>query len=424
MAQHDKETYFWSLLIWPLLWPLLVAQLLLVLLCLIVGLVVWGMMPTYVTWSATGWLMLTLLLGSSLNVAVFLMLVKSRLKHYENQWNQQLDDLERCSGEVQECSGSAALPSPPSRGADSGSSPLDRLSRLTDNLGALARCGACIGSQGALQGIPQSQREHSLLESLQQQQQQQQLTQLLLGRDRAREESRLKSSYLALVQREIDRLMDYLNGLMVEGSETAWRNDIGDMREQLADIRVLLSNLQDSSPQGADPAAEKVPELEDEQRVDERASLTASRLKILVVDDGPVNLMLACQMLESQGFDVEGVSSGQQALKRHEQRYFDLVFMDIFMPGLDGMQTSRLWREQEQEQEQVALGESELEEARSSVLIALTANADQAGREQCRQAGLDDFLTKPYQPDALLDVIRRWFPAVIEEKKVIKEKQP
>jgi NAD(P)-dependent dehydrogenase (short-subunit alcohol dehydrogenase family) len=111
----------------------------------------------------------------------------------------------------------------------------------------------------------------------------------------------------------------------------------------------------------------------------------ASCLKILVVDDGPVNLMLACQMLESQGFDVEGVSCGQQALKRHEQQYFDLVFMDIFMPGLDGMQTSRLWREQEQVLGQSELGQSALRrgerrEESASVLIALTANADQAGR--------------------------------------------
>ncbi|MWJ27688.1 response regulator [Halomonas sediminis] len=400
MAQYDKQAYFWSLLIWPLLWPLLVAQLLLVLLCLSVGLVVWGMMPTYVTWSAAGWLMLTLLLGSSLNVAVFLMLVKSRLKHYESQLNQQLDDLERCTGEVRQCGGPSALPPLPNRGADSGwSSPLGRLSRLTENLGELARCGACAGSPRSLPGAPENHREHSLLESLQQQQQQ--LTQSLLGRDRAREESRLKSSYLALVQREIDQLMDYLNGLMLEGNATPWRNNIGDMREQLADIRVLLSNLQ-----GADAATEKGPEPEDEQST----TLMASRLKILVVDDGPVNLMLACQMLESQGFDVEGVSSGQQALKRHEQQYFDLVFMDIFMPDLDGKQTSHLWREQEQALGQKASGKN------SSVLVALTANADQAGREQCLQSGMDDLLAKPYQPDALLDVIRRWFPTVIEEK--------
>ncbi|XQU07715.1 response regulator [Halomonas sp. LY9] len=109
-------------------------------------------------------------------------------------------------------------------------------------------------------------------------------------------------------------------------------------------------------------------------------------------------------MLESQGLQVEGVSSGEQALERQQSTFYDLVFMDIFMPTLDGLETTRRWRTFEQRNHQ-----------QRSVMIALTANADNAGRDACKAAGLDDILAKPYQPDTLHSMIKKWLPNALEK---------
>ncbi|MGO3004303.1 MAG: response regulator, partial [Halomonas sp.] len=91
-----------------------------------------------------------------------------------------------------------------------------------------------------------------------------------------------------------------------------------------------------------------------------------------------------------------------EALERQQSTMFDLVFMDIFMPTLDGLETSQLWRDYER-----------THECGRSVLVALTANADNAGREACLAAGMDDLLAKPYQPETLLNIIVHWFPGTI-----------
>lgn len=113
--------------------------------------------------------------------------------------------------------------------------------------------------------------------------------------------------------------------------------------------------------------------------------------------------MLARQMLETQGLQVEGASSGEQALERQQNAIFDLVFMDIFMPTLDGLETTRRWREYERN-----YGVSQ------SVLVALTANVDNAGRDACLAAGMDDLLAKPYQPQTLMNMIAHWFPGTVK----------
>jgi CheY-like chemotaxis protein len=119
---------------------------------------------------------------------------------------------------------------------------------------------------------------------------------------------------------------------------------------------------------------------------------------VLIVDDGPVNLTLARQVLERQGLEVTTATSGEQALVRLEEHAFDLVLMDIFMPGMDGEETSRRWRERE----------AGLASRRRSVLVALTANASEEDRRRFHEAGMDDFLAKPYRPQALVDMVRQW----------------
>jgi PAS domain S-box-containing protein len=119
-------------------------------------------------------------------------------------------------------------------------------------------------------------------------------------------------------------------------------------------------------------------------------------LQLLLAEDNLVNQKLAVRMLEKHGHDVVVAENGLEVLKAMEQRVFDLILMDIQMPGMDGIETTRAIRQQEQ-----ATG--------SHVpIIALTAHAFKGDRERCVEAGMDDYVSKPIQMDELMATIERW----------------
>ncbi|HAA44188.1 MAG: histidine kinase [Halomonas sp. 54_146] len=414
--QRNQSEHFWNAIVWPVLWPLLLMQAALIVLCLIVGAMVWWVSPSYISWSTTLWLMLALLVGSSLNVSAFLMLIKTRARHENERFIQELTELERHSQAL--CA--TAVPSQPVlpggralSAADQSYLPLQRLVSVNEALGSLQR--AIHYSQDGRAAFDNAPHEHAqtLLDELQHQQHQ--LKHLMAERERTREESRLKSGYLTLLQRETDNLFEYLDALAEKDTTEECQQHIRDGRERLVDIRALLANVvQHGSESNAERSAEQSAESHSESRSEnsldqgsarqvQKSASSQRHLRVLVVDDGPVNLMLARQMLETQGLQVQGASSGEQALERQQSATFDLVFMDIFMPILDGLETSRQWREYERTQ-----GDHR------SVLVALTANADDARREACLAAGMNDLLAKPYQPETLLNMIAYWFPATVK----------
>ncbi|WP_083006211.1 response regulator [Halomonas sp. GT] len=379
MQCYQRE-HFWNAIVWPVLWPLLLIQAALVLLCVLVGLVVWGLSPSQTSWSTTLWLTLALLLGSCLNVGVFLMLVKSRAKQKDTRFMQELAELERHAATLVNRKAGQA----PSKAKDIGEElPLKRLAMVNQLLADVIRAGEDVQHLATSSGP--FRPDQTLLDDLHHQQKQ--LKHLIAGRDRAREESRLKSGYLTLLQREADNLFDHLSDMLqMDNSETCHKN-ITHVRERLADIRALLTNFVQQSANETDAYEQPLPASE-------------RKLRILVVDDGPVNLMLARQMLETQGFQVDGVSSGEQALDCQQTVFYDLVFMDIFMPTLDGLEAARRWRNFERHSGS----------QRRSVLIALTANVDNAGHGAYNAAGMDDVLAKPYKPETLLSMISKWVP--------------
>ncbi|WP_331250792.1 response regulator [Vreelandella piezotolerans] len=384
MMQRYQREHFWNAVIWPVLWPLLLVQAALVLLCVLVGAVIWLMSPGQASWSTTLWLTLTLLLGSCLNVGAFLMLIKARAKFKDALFIQGLNELERRIDTLQQ----GIMPHATLLlDEESQERPLKRLTRANDQLASLVSALQKSGHVATAE-TEQSKSDQALLDDLHHQQKQ--LKHLMAGRERAREESRLKSGYLTLMQREADTLFDHLGTMLTEESSEACRQNVTHVRERLADIRSLLANFVQQSVNEADTY--DLP-LSSEQSP-----------RVLVVDDGPVNLMLARQMLELQGLHVEGVSSGEQALERQQSAFYDLVFMDIFMPTLDGLETTRRWRRYEHQHA-----------TKRSVMIALTANADNAGQDACSAAGLDDILAKPYQPDTLHGMIKKWLPNALEK---------
>ncbi|MDX5298336.1 MAG: response regulator, partial [Gammaproteobacteria bacterium] len=116
--------------------------------------------------------------------------------------------------------------------------------------------------------------------------------------------------------------------------------------------------------------------------------------RILAVDDNDANLKLVLALLALLDVRAEGASSGFEALSKLRQERFDLIFMDVQMPGMDGLETTTRIREQERPGERVAI-------------IALTAHALQEERERLLRSGFDDYLTKPVSEAQLAEVITR-----------------
>jgi signal transduction histidine kinase/HPt (histidine-containing phosphotransfer) domain-containing protein len=119
------------------------------------------------------------------------------------------------------------------------------------------------------------------------------------------------------------------------------------------------------------------------------------KLCVLLVEDNFVNRRLAQIVLGKQGHTIVAVESGGGALEALRQQRFDLVLMDVQMPGMDGIETTRAVRRMEK-----SLGGH-------VPILALTANAIAGDRERCLQAGMDGYLVKPIRPVALIDAVER-----------------
>lgn len=127
----------------------------------------------------------------------------------------------------------------------------------------------------------------------------------------------------------------------------------------------------------------------DDDRIAEAAAPGA---RILLVEDNPINALLARALLSREGCDVEHALNGEEALAAAEIGKFELILMDMRMPGLSGEETARRLR---------AAGVT-------TPIVALTANAFEDDRHACLAAGMDDFMVKPVSPDTLRAALTRW----------------
>ncbi len=119
-----------------------------------------------------------------------------------------------------------------------------------------------------------------------------------------------------------------------------------------------------------------------------KPSPARSALRVLVVEDNPVNQLVARKLLESLDLDVCVAAGGREAVRQVGARPFDLVFMDLQMPGLDGFETTRALRSE------VHYG---------GPVVAMTAHATQYHRDKCRHSGMNGFVTKPLERKRLAD---------------------
>jgi signal transduction histidine kinase/ActR/RegA family two-component response regulator len=144
-------------------------------------------------------------------------------------------------------------------------------------------------------------------------------------------------------------------------------------------LRMQRSSDKPSTPTGCEPVV----------------SSTLQGHHILLVEDDDINRELACELLIDFGLSVTPVRDGQQALQQARRQRFDGILMDLQMPVMDGFETTRAIRALNDEYSRVPI-------------IALTANAMKEGRDQAMRSGMDDYILKPFDPDALQATLTRW----------------
>lgn len=121
-------------------------------------------------------------------------------------------------------------------------------------------------------------------------------------------------------------------------------------------------------------------------------------MKVLLVEDGRANQLVATRFLQRRGHLVKVAVNGSEAVRMWEEDSYDAILMDIHMPEMNGFEATRLIREKGE-----ALG-------RHTPIIAMTANAMQGDREACLAEGMDDYLPKPVRAAELYEVLERFAP--------------
>ena len=116
-------------------------------------------------------------------------------------------------------------------------------------------------------------------------------------------------------------------------------------------------------------------------------------LHILIAEDNLVNQKLAERVLSKLGYRPDMVGNGQEALQRATETHYDVIFMDVQMPVMDGLEATRLIRRLSGKQ---------------PVIIAMTANAMQGDRETCVNAGMNDYISKPIRLETLVEGLEKW----------------
>jgi CheY-like chemotaxis protein/HPt (histidine-containing phosphotransfer) domain-containing protein len=130
----------------------------------------------------------------------------------------------------------------------------------------------------------------------------------------------------------------------------------------------------------------------------------ASRLplRVLVCDDNAVNQKVAFRLLQQMGYRADVAANGLEALAALDRQPYDLVFMDVMMPEMDGLEATRQIRQRQKQPSQFPNYKSPL------IIVAMTASAMYGDREKCLAAGMDDYVAKPVRLEEMRATVERW----------------
>ncbi len=129
-------------------------------------------------------------------------------------------------------------------------------------------------------------------------------------------------------------------------------------------------------------------------------------LRILLVDDNSINQKVAARIVQQLGYKPDLAGNGKLALDAIDKQHYNLVFMDMMMPEMDGLEATREIRERQKN------SGANPNYASRILIVAMTAHAMVADREKCLAAGMDDYLAKPIRPNDVRGIIEKWAPQV------------
>lgn len=124
-----------------------------------------------------------------------------------------------------------------------------------------------------------------------------------------------------------------------------------------------------------------------------------NHLKILLAEDNKINQRLAALIFKQLGATCDVASDGEEAAHRYAEEPYDLILMDLKMPVMDGLESSRTIREMEKKSGN----------GHRAVIIALSASEPSDVISTCKESGMDDYMEKPIQGNKLLDIVSRYF---------------
>jgi CheY-like chemotaxis protein len=125
-------------------------------------------------------------------------------------------------------------------------------------------------------------------------------------------------------------------------------------------------------------------------------------LRVMICDDNALNQKVAHRLVMQMGYKSDIAANGRLALDAIDRQIYDLIFMDVQMPEMDGLEATRHIRERQKDRAKHPNYKSPI------IIIAMTANAMQGDREKCLAAGMDDYLSKPVRPEDVRKIVERW----------------
>jgi len=128
---------------------------------------------------------------------------------------------------------------------------------------------------------------------------------------------------------------------------------------------------------------------------------------VLVAEDNEMNMLIMREMLSQAGLKIIEACNGKETLDKYHENSVDLILLDIHMPEMDGFEVTN------------SIREFEKNISKYTPIVAITADALKTDKEKCIRAGMDDYISKPYTNDTVMEVVIRMLAKYFDKKQII-----